>query len=136
MAQELELDDLIHRVFDNSPAEPNTIPLQFDTSHLTTTKEKVEYIFKQLLMIFESGMKILHGNESGKVDLSNLNASDLDRVKQHFQSFGFDFLCEIYPIGTNIPHIGGNINNSDDLSDYYLTLNSGDQSYILHFSTL
>ena len=77
-------------VFKKSPAKPSSISLAIEE------EMDVKEIFEMLLMIFTEGMKILYGNEEGKVDLNSLKENDFIKVQEYFKSFGFICNYKVY----------------------------------------
>lgn len=121
----MELEDITHTIFSQPPKESNSIQLDFSDYKLDS-----EALFKQLLMIFTDGMKLLYGDQNGKVDLSSLTDDDFIKVKLYFRSFGFDIFYDIITIGDDRI-----INDVDkkNLKDHYLRLVSNGRIYIINF---
>lgn len=133
-----DINQFIQTVFTKEPIGPNQYILNFDwttTADTETNKDKVCFIFKELLYIFTEGMKIRHGDDSTgtvKVNLDQISPTDFHKMAQYFASFGFKVMCEITDvadyIGTNEP-----TNNTDQLKDYFFTITTASKVYIISF---
>lgn len=86
---EVDLEQLIISIFSEPPGEPRSKTISFDTNNL-------KQLFESLLMIFTNGMKLLFGNQIGRVELQNLNEDDIGIVQRYFNSMGFNFYFDIY----------------------------------------
>ena len=86
---EVDLEQLIISIFSEPPGEPRSKTISFDTTDL-------KQLFESLLMIFTNGMKLLFGNQIGRVELQNLGEDDIEIVQRYFNSMGFNFYFDIY----------------------------------------
>ena len=79
----IDIDDMINNIFKNEPKDKKSIHLSFDVND--------EYeLFKILVDILTSGLKILFGDENKKVDINQITENDFITIKKYFNSFGFD----------------------------------------------
>ncbi len=56
----------------------------------------IKEIFEMLLMIFTEGMKILYGEEDGRVNLNARTEKDFMKVQDYFKSMGFICNYKVY----------------------------------------
>ena len=101
----------------------------------------IKEIFEMLLMIFTEGMKILFGDDSGKVDLNNLKEKDFILVQEYFRSFGFNCNYKVYLPSqcANIDfasrkYTNITITDKTPLTDLRLPLKCGPRIYEISFS--
>lgn len=153
--RESTLDEMIKEVFSSSPKGVNTIQLQTDNLEL---KE----LFTMMLEIFTKGMKIMFGDNEGKVNLESISAEQFMEIKQRFRSFGIEIFHKIKPYYTSeditdifdeevdeddLPDLESNVDNSiynnnldelpetmeDKLSDYFYTIHCANADYKIWF---
>jgi hypothetical protein len=79
--QEIDIDNLVNVVFNNSPKEPKSIRLDIDV-------DNTEELFGFMVEFFTKGMKHKFANEDGKVELDELYSEDLEDMDKYFQSIG------------------------------------------------
>jgi hypothetical protein len=84
-AQEIALN-----IFSKPPGAPKSVAFTVDEDM------DMREVFEMLLMIFTEGMKILFGNNEGKVDLNARTEKDFAKVKEYFHSLGFNCEYKIY----------------------------------------
>jgi hypothetical protein len=77
-AQEIALN-----IFSKPPGAPKSVAFTVDEDM------DMREVFEMLLMIFTEGMKILFGNNEGKVDLNARTEKDFLKVQEYFKSLGF-----------------------------------------------
>ena len=118
---EVSLDKMIEHIFTNPPSESNTITIQLDNPDNKSEKT----LFNTLLEIFTKGMAILFGDSDKKVNLSLITELDFLKVKQYFNSFGYNIFYTI-----NDKEI---ITKSTGLRSYYINLNSNNLIYKICF---
>lgn len=82
--------EISKNIFSSSPKDAHSIQLDFPPE--TTLVES----FQTLLEIFTEGMKILHGDSNGKVNLCGLTEDDFMEFKKYFHSFGYECLYKIF----------------------------------------
>ena len=85
---EIELEDLIHNLFENEPQPVKSLNVVFEDSNL-------KKLFESLLMIFTLGMKKHFGNSSGQVDLTKLTEDNIIFFNRYMNSFGIQLFIEI-----------------------------------------
>lgn len=119
------------QIFSMPPKEPFQIQLQLEGGPENADVPRDQFIFQALTMILCEGMKVLYGDEEGKIDLPALSPQDWGKVKQYLNSFGYDALLFVYPRGHQYPKNAP----SDRL---YLNLNpvNSDQTYSICFEPL
>ena len=87
-------EEFINYLFSNSPKEKGIIVLE---SPLEDKNKNINlHIFEQLLMIFVDGLKYFYGNQEGKVNISELNKEDIEKVNQYFISMNYEVKLEIF----------------------------------------
>lgn len=153
--RESTIDEMIVEIFTSDPKGVNTIQLQTDGLELKD-------LFSMMLEIFTKGMKILFGNNEGRVDLESLTIEQFMEVKQRFRSFGIEIFYQIKPYCSpgditdvfdeeidedNLPDLGkaeeDNVNSrnldtlpesaEDKLSDYFYTIHCSNADYKIWF---
>ena len=123
---DIEIKELIEIIFNNPPKCEKSYFIQFE---LDNTKE----LFNTLLEILTKGMIILYGNAENKVELTNLEDNDIILLYKYFASFGIKLSIDI----NNYSSKYTGVNNGDDkLSDYFLSLKSNNNEYIISFDLL
>ena len=68
--KEIDLVQLSKKIFNDKPQKPFTYHLLFENYELLE-------LFNSLVKIFLEGMKILYGNENGKVDIQNITLKEI-----------------------------------------------------------
>ncbi len=81
---------IANKIFNKPPGAPKSVALTVDE------EMDMREVFEMLLMIFTEGMKILFGNEEGKVDLNARTEKDFVKVKEYFYSLGFNCEYKVY----------------------------------------
>lgn len=132
----IELEDLIYKIFTNEPSPVNSINITFDNIEL---KE----LFERLLEIFTKGMKIKFGDENGIVDLSKLKNKELVIVNKYFNSFGINLnfsinepTLENYTKFEKLKYTNIVFNNNTKLKDLYYPLVSNNLIYCINFDLI
>ena len=133
---DIELEDLIYKIFTNEPKPINSINITFDNIEL---KE----LFERLLEIFTKGMKIKYGDENGIVDLSKLKNEELIIVNKYFNSFGINLnfsinepTLENYTKFEKLKYKNIVINNNTKLRDLHYPLISNNLIYCINFDLI
>lgn len=114
--------EIANEIFKKSAQKPHSIRLEFE-------ENDVEYMFKELVLIFTQGCKMLYGDSSGKVDLSKMTDSDFSKLNEYFHSFGINL---IYNINQQPKYI----DNRQKLCEHYLRLRVSNITYYLSFDFL
>lgn len=86
----MNTQEISKQIFSSNPKDSHSIQLEFPPE--TTMIQ----CFQSLLEIFTEGMKILHGDLNGKVNLSQLTEDDFYQFKTYFRSFGYECLYKIF----------------------------------------
>ncbi len=81
---------IAQKIFKKPPGVPKSVAFTVDE------EMDMREVFEMLLMIFTEGMKILYGNEEGKVDLNARTEKDFAKVKEYFHSLGFNCEYKVY----------------------------------------
>lgn len=87
-------EEFINYLFSNSPKEKGIIVLESPLED--KTKNINLHIFEQLLMIFVDGLKYFYGDNNGKVNISELNKEDIEKVNQYFISMNYEVKLEVF----------------------------------------
>jgi hypothetical protein len=133
MEVEIDFDDLIEKIFSNSPNSENSLKIDL------CENDDIENLFKTLTHIFTRGMQLIYGNRSGKVNLDHITTEQFFEMNQYFRSFGYELIYEKKSfngdlIGTNIDGIRGDKNSK--LSEHYLQIKSDKNIYKISFTKL
>lgn len=125
--------DLAEKIFSKPPQDSNTIPLEIEDMDMGD-------LFEFLLIVFTNGLKYLHGDSNGKVDLSKLSEEQFGKVNQYFNSIGFDSTYVVYPkeaekmIDFNkLSYRNAEITISTKLDDLCFPMKIGDKIYVIGF---
>ena len=89
MEVEGNLDDFIKKVFSNDPMPRNSYQIQYNNPNVDNANE---FIFKELVYTLTEGLKILYGNT---IDLSNITEQNIQKIKEYFNSFGFNIYLKV-----------------------------------------
>ena len=125
------IDDFIENLVSAPPQSPKSLHLKIET-------DDFENIFQILVEIFTKSMKILYGDPRGRVDLEKMNQSDLDKMSQYFQSFGFNIYVDKIE-GANITSYGATEKtpvNEDDLKAQCLKIQTKENMYVIYFDRM
>lgn len=79
--------EFIVYLFSSEPKPRDTIVLE--SPPINPHKNIGLHIFEQLLMIFVDGLKYLHGDHEGKVDVNTLTSEDISKIQLYFESMGY-----------------------------------------------
>ena len=137
----IDLDEIIVNIFSYEPKSPKSINLSFDV------KEEYE-LFKVLVHILTEGIKILFGDSNNKINLDNLEGTDI--LYKYFASFGFIININVNnilnPDNINVDNILNSENNNmeekkdviknTELHLYYFTLKTEKFKYEITFDYL
>ena len=112
----IDIDDMINNIFNNPPKDNKSIHLSFDVND--------EYeLFKILVDILTSGLKILFGDANGKVNINLINL----KVDENTELPSLD----------NTSEKKNNLDTKkNDLNLYYFTLKTDDIKYEISFDYL
>lgn len=130
---------LAETIFVSEPMEPKSYALRIDEDE---TMDIIE-LFEYLLMVFNYGMKILFGNEIGRVDLANITDEDFELVNRYYNSFYFKCMYVIYSAET-AQHVNFNklsyknmkITKETRLSDLALPIMVKDKVFVIGFDKI
>jgi hypothetical protein len=136
----MDILELTHHIFSKQPKDPNSIQLDFsefignvesndDNNYEQYPSSPSEELFKQLLMIFTEGMKMLYGDKNGQVNLENITQNNFDKVNQYFNSFGIKVIYKIINDDTD-DYI--NIEKKE-LKNHQLRLRRNNLIYVISF---
>ena len=129
----IEPDNFISFIFNNSPKPQKSINLEFQ-------KDNLKDLFEDLLDIFTQGMKIKYG-ENNKVNLSKLNENNIKEFNKYFNSFSINLNIIIEPynfLNSNkyelMRYNKINITNKTKLNELKLPFLSKNIVYIISFN--
>lgn len=123
----MDISEIAQNIFSQPPKEPNSIQLDFsETDENLTTKD----IFEMLLIIFQQGMIIHHGDANKRVDLSKITHEDFLKINRYFNSFNFKVNYNIKPLDHVEP---ADFSEKKNLKDHYLRLRTGSLLYYISF---
>lgn len=98
-------------------------------------------LFEFLLIVFTNGLRVLYGDDNGKVELDQLTPDQFDKVNQYFHSFGFDSVYLIYPIVVEdqidfqkLSYQDKEITPETDLTDLCFPIKVKDKIYVIAFN--
>ena len=63
------------------------------------------HIFQELLMIFNSGMKYLFSNGTGKLNIDEITDDNIKTINEYFMSIGFVIIIDIFTIEEYLDNI-------------------------------
>lgn len=129
----MDILEISYEIF-TKPVQPkHSIQLDFSDFDLTTGT-----LFKELLIMFTEGMKILFGDSNGRVELSKLTQEDFFKIKEYFNSFGIDITYYITTTDDVDTFNRYNSVEKEHLKNYYLRLvsNENGMAYYISFDTL
>lgn len=125
--------ELAEKLFSQPPQSSHSIPLEVEDMDMGD-------IFEFLLIVFTNGLKILHGDENGKVDLGQLSESQFDKVNEYFNSIGFDTTYVVYPLEAEnmidfnkLNYRNTEITDSTQLIDLCFPMKVTDKIYVIGF---
>lgn len=90
MSEELEIDDLITKIFSESPKPSHSIQLSF------VNQMGVKDLFEFLLTFITSGSKILFGGNNGTVNIAKWTDIEYNILNRYCKSIGFEFILDRY----------------------------------------
>ncbi len=132
----MNVSELAEAIFFSTPKDPHSIKLGLEDNGMN-----VKDLFEFLITLFTEGMKILHGDDNGVVNLDALNQDNFDYVNRYFESIGFKCHLEYGSVNqrqydpkdlyTNI-----NITINTPLQALKLPLISGNKIYVICFELL
>jgi len=99
MSLQTNLFEIIEKIFSSELLPHNAIQLGLETGSEHSTLANNANITEILAQMLLHGTTILFGENS---DLFTLNQPQINKLKQYFQSFGFD--CSILIHNINIPY--------------------------------
>ena len=88
-------EEFILYLYSSEPKEKGEIKLE--SSHIESGKNLGLHIFEQLLMIFVDGLKYFYSNENNKVDISQLDMRNIEKINKYFISMNYFVNLDIYP---------------------------------------
>ena len=112
-------------IFSKNPQGSNSIQLIFE-------KDDLEHCYQELLILFTEGMKLLYGDTNGRVNLENLNESQMSNVQEYFKSFGITLLYTIEEY--NSLKIYGEKDPKTELKDYIFRIKCSNKVYSISFT--
>ena len=71
--------------------------IQLESNYIEPGKNIGLHIFEQLLMIFVDGLKYFYSNENNKVDISQLDMRNIEKINKYFISMNYFVNLDIYP---------------------------------------
>ena len=83
-------DKIAKNIFTKEVKPPGSVAFSVDEDM------DIKEIFEMLLMIFTEGMKILYGEEDGRVNLNARTEKDFMKVQDYFKSMGFICNYKVY----------------------------------------
>lgn len=134
---EVSVDQLIENIFSKAPQDKKSIQLEFTNSMSSLD------LFEFLLELFTNATQKMYGkNIDGvmRVDIDDLNNTDLDLLKKYFASISFYLFIDIYlphelaKIDFNGMHYKNvYINNHTKLKSLKLPLKIKDKVFVVYF---
>ncbi len=130
---------LAETIFSGEPKDAKSYALRLDEDD---TMDVIE-LFEYLLMVFNHGMKILFGDDEGKVDLTSVSNEDFEMVNKYYNSFYFKCMYVVYSAEA-AQHVNFNklsyknmkITKETRLSDLALPIMVKDKVFVIGFDKL
>ena len=88
MSEEIEIEDLIEKIFTESPKPQNCIELSF------INDMDVKDLFEFLLTFFTEGSKMLFGDNNNRVDIAKWTDIEFNIMNRYCKSIGFNMIIE------------------------------------------
>lgn len=135
----MDAKELAQKIFSREPKDAKSYGLKLDEDDSMDVIE----LFEFLLMVFNYGMRILFGDEDGKVDLTEVSNADFEKVDKYFNSFYFRCMYVVYPAEA-AQHVDFNklsyknmkITKETRLSDLALPIMVKDKVFVIGFDKL
>ena len=135
-------NEFIQFLFSSEPKEKGEI--LFESPLEDKNKNIHLHIFEQLLMIFVDGLKYFHGDNNGKVTISELTKDNIEKVNQYFISMNYVVKLDYYPTMNEYQFKFPNyfkhqdkITNETQLEDfYYEVFNDQNSAFRIYFSKI
>ena len=138
---EIDSVDFMEKIIQKPAQEKKTIVLDF------LNEMNIRDVFEFLMEFFTRLSVAKHGN-NGQVDITSWTEQDFHRIKEYFNSFGYDINYEILDMDKDYVRLNFLMNNhfyknittrpNIKLSDYYyiLTMKKTNTSYAINFDIL
>lgn len=134
MNKEGDIYDLANSLFSQPPGPPNSIVIAFDNITLKET-------FEDILTFLVEGLKIKYANEERKINLYNLDPTQLLHINQYMNSIGLTLNLNIYNIfewffdkvNHYIPYNEIQLTSATKLSELKQVFLVNDKAYLISF---
>ena len=134
MSEEIEIEDLIEKIFTESPKPQNCIELSF------INDMDVKDLFEFLLTFFTEGSKMLFGDNNNRVDIAKWTDIEFNIMNRYCKSIGFNMIIERFCqeekqlINFNkMSYKNIDINQSTPLAKLKLPLDCGENIFVFSF---
>ena len=116
-------------LFSVEPRNPGSVNLDFDV-------ESPSELFEVLLLITTNGLKLWHGDDDSKVDISYISEETIVKLQKHFMSFNIAFNIDIKDEPGVYMIDNKSFMDCSKLEDMTFTIASNKKLYIIHFGFL
>jgi hypothetical protein len=137
MSEEMEVNDLIEKIFTESPKSSNSIQLSF------ISQIGVKDLFEFLLIFITNGSKILFKDIDDKVNLAKWTDIEYNILSRYSNSIGFNFILDRYNTEEeqlidfkNMSYKKKVINNLTPLNTLKLPIKCQDDIFVFSFDYL
>lgn len=89
---EIESDDFMIKIFNESPSNKNSINVSF------ATNTDIKTLFEFLMSFVTTGSKILFANGQNGVDLNKWTDIEFELLNKYCGSIGFEFILDKYDL--------------------------------------
>jgi len=131
---EVSAEDLIERIFQKLPENPNSIQLSFVDQ--LDSKDLYEF----LLTFFTEGCKIRYGNHENRVNLSKFTDKEFEKMNDYCKSIGFKLKIDRYDLGdANVINFDlldyrkQNFNPDTPIKEFKLPIKCTDDIFVISF---
>tara|TARA_R110002074_G_scaffold66580_1_gene157242 strand:+ start:254 stop:667 length:414 start_codon:yes stop_codon:yes gene_type:complete len=137
MSEELEIDELITKIFKDSPKPQHSIQLSF------ISDIDIKNLFEFLLTFITNGSKIIFGGNTGTVNISKWTDIEFNILNNYCKSIGFEFILDRFSTEEeelinfkNMSYKKKEINNYTKLETLKLPIKCNDDIFVFSFKFL
>ena len=134
MEEEIEVKDLIEKIYNESPKSSNSIQLSF------INQLNINDLFEFLLTYITEGSKILFSNNKKQVNLAKWTDIEYKIMDRYCKSIGFTFIIDRYSSEEEnlidfkkMSYKNNKFNNYTKLSELKLPIKCGEDIFVFSF---